>query len=549
MLEQIKELWFEVYPKSTENKLNELIEYLKSEKQQFSEKELDSEWYKKAVIYSLYVDLYAGNFKGLTDKIDYLSDLGINTIWLLPVLDSPLMDQGFDIRDYYKIRKDLGNNEDFKLFLDKAHENGIRVIFDIAINHTSNEHPWFKSAKSSKDSPYRDYYIWNENTEKYKEARLLFKGMVNSNWEYNEETKDYYFHRFYPFQPDLNYKNPQVLIEMIKILVFWKKMGIDGFRMDAAPFLWKEEGSNCENLPQTHAILKIFRNSLDYLEKGTILVAEANLKPRDVVEYFGNGDECHAGYHFPLMPKFFLTLAEKNYMYVFEALKVENTPNIPESCRWFTFLRCHDELTLEFVTKEEREKMNKYYLKNRLWTFREGEGISGRLYELLDKDIRKVLLSFSLLFTTEGSPIIYYGDEIALENDYDFYNKMIEKTGFKDSRFLNRGPINWDEIEKNLKNKSSKEYIVFNTVKNMLKIRKENIEFFEQKGEVVPVKDKSIFVVKKRLKSRMLWAFHNLSEENKSIELKSEGFELFSKEKISKIKLKPYEYSWVIFEG
>ncbi|KLO23468.1 MULTISPECIES: alpha-amylase family glycosyl hydrolase [unclassified Marinitoga] len=548
MLKHIEKLWYDVYPKSTENKLNELIEYLKSEKQQFSEKELDYKWYKKAVIYSLYVDLYAGNFKGLTDKIDYLSDLGINTIWLLPVLDSPLMDQGFDIKDYYKIRKDLGSNEDFKLFLDKAHEKGIKVIFDIAINHTSNEHPWFKSAKSSKNSPYRDYYIWNENTDKYKEARLLFKGMVNSNWEYNEETKDYYFHRFYPFQPDLNYKNPQVLIEMIKILVFWKKMGIDGFRMDAAPFLWKEEESNCENLPQTHTILKIFRNSLDYLEKGTILVAEANLKPRDVVEYFGNGDECHAGYHFPLMPKIFLTLAEKNYMHVFEALKVENTPNIPESCRWFTFLRCHDELTLEFVTKEEREKMNKYYLKNRLWTFREGEGISGRLYELLDKDIRKVLLSFSILFTTEGSPIIYYGDEIALENDYDFYNKMVEKTGFKDSRFLNRGPINWDEIEKKLKNKSSKEYIVFNTVKNMLKIRKENIEFFEQKGEVVPVKNKSIFVVKKKLKNRMLWAFHNLSEENKSIELKSEGFELFSKEKISKIKLKPYEYSWIIFK-
>ncbi|KLO23416.1 trehalose synthase [Marinitoga sp. 1197] len=548
MLKHIEKLWYDVYPKSTENKLKELIEYLKSEKQLFSEKELDSEWYKKAVIYSLYVDLYAGDFKGLTDKIDYLSDLGINTIWLLPVLDSPLMDQGFDIKDYYKIRKDLGSNEDFKLFLDKAHEKEIRVIFDIAINHTSNEHPWFKSSRSSKNSPYRDYYIWNENTDKYKEARLLFKGMVNSNWEYNEETKDYYFHRFYPFQPDLNYKNPQVLIEMIKILVFWKKMGIDGFRMDAAPFLWKEEGSNCENLPQTHTILKIFRNSLDYLEKGTILVAEANLKPRDVVKYFGNGDECHAGYHFPLMPKIFLTLAEKNYMHVFEALKVENTPNIPESCRWFTFLRCHDELTLEFVTKEEREKMNKYYLKNRLWIFREGEGISGRLYELLDRDIRKVLLSFSILFTTEGSPIIYYGDEIALENDHDFYNKMVEKTGFKDSRFLNRGPINWDEIEKKLKNKSSKEYIVFNTVKNMLKIRKENIEFFEQKGEVVPVKDRNIFVVKKRLKNRMLLAFHNLSEENKSIELKNEGFELFSKEKILKIKLKPYEYSWIIFK-
>ncbi|WGS65224.1 alpha-amylase family glycosyl hydrolase [Marinitoga aeolica] len=547
MLEKLKELWIEVYSNTNEDKLNKLIDYIKREKEFFEDKETDKDWYKKAVIYSLYVDLYAGNFKNLTSKIEYLSELGINTIWLLPVLDSPLKDQGFDIRDYYKIREDLGTNKDFKRFLDKAHEKGIKVIFDIAINHTSDEHEWFKSAKSSKDSPYRDYYIWNKDTEKYKDARLLFKGMVDSNWEYNKETGDYYFHRFYPFQPDLNYKNPEVLIEMIKVLIFWKKMGVDGFRMDAAPFLWKAEGTNCENLPQTHKILKMFRLVLDYLQEGSILVAEANLKPKDVVQYFGNGDECHAGYHFPLMPKFFLTIAEKDYSHIYETLKEKNTPEIPASCKWFTFLRCHDELTLEFVTEEERKKMNQYYLKDPLWTFRKGEGISGRLYELMDKDIRKVLLSFSILFTTEGSPIIYYGDELALENDYEFYNTMTQKTGFKDSRFLNRGPINWDYVENKLKDKNSKEYKVYNEIKKMLKIRNENIEFFEAKGEIIPVKDKSLYVVKKRIKDKMLWAFHNLTNENKEINLKKEGLELFEDKKVQELKLKHYEYKWVLF--
>lgn len=548
MLERLKKLWYEVYSNTYEDKLNELIEYIKNEKEFFKEEKIDKDWYKKAVIYSLYVDLYAENFKKLSSKIEYLSELGVNTIWLLPVLDSPLKDQGFDIKDYYKIREELGTNEDFKYFLDKAHEKNIKVIFDIAINHTSDEHEWFKSAKNSKDSPYRDYYIWSENTEKYKDARLLFKGMVDSNWEYNEKTGDYYFHRFYPFQPDLNYKNPQVLIEMIKVLVFWKKMGVDGFRMDAAPFLWKEEGTNCENLPQTHTILKIFRLSLDYLQEGSILIAEANLRPKDVVKYFGNGDECHAGYHFPLMPKFFLAIAEKDYTHIYNALKIENTPEIPENCRWFTFLRCHDELTLEFVTEEERKKMNQYYLKEPLWTFREGEGIAGRLYELLDKDIKRLLLSFSMLFTTEGSPIIYYGDEIALENDYDFYNKMIEKTGFKDSRFLNRGPINWEDINKKLDDENTKEYKVYSKIKEMLRVRKDNIEFFEQKGEVIPMKDKAIYVVKKRYENKMLWAFHNLTNEIKELNLKKEGLELFENRKVNELKLRPYEYTWIIFE-
>ncbi|WP_240739471.1 alpha-amylase family glycosyl hydrolase [Marinitoga lauensis] len=548
MLDKIKVLYREIYKNSQTEVLEKIIDFLKNEKRFFIDKNVDKYWYKKAVIYSLYVDLYAGDFRKLSSKIEYLYDLGVNAIWLLPVLDSPLMDQGFDIKNYYKIREDLGTNEDFKYFLDKAHEKGIKVIFDIAINHTSSEHEWFQSAKSSKNSPYRDYYIWNETTEKYKEARLLFKGMVNSNWEYNEETGDYYFHRFYPFQPDLNYKNPEVLFEMLKVLVFWKKMGIDGFRMDAAPFLWKEDGTNCENLPQTHNILKIFRHSLDYLQEGSILVAEANLRPKDVVKYFGNGDECHAGYHFPIMPKFFLTIAEKDYSHIYEALKEKNTPDIPDNCSWFTFLRCHDELTLEFVTEEERKKMNQYYLRESLWTFREGEGISGRLYELMNKDIRKVLLSFSMLFSTEGSPIIYYGDEVAMDNDYEFYNMMTEKTGFKDSRFLNRGPMDWDKIEKELKDKNSKEYRTFNAVKSMLKIRKENIELFEQKGEIIPVKDKSLYIVKKKYGNKMLWAFHNLADERKNIKLKKEGVDLFKNSKSQELELRPYEYKWIVFE-
>ncbi|MFW5799351.1 MAG: alpha-amylase family glycosyl hydrolase, partial [Spirochaetota bacterium] len=424
MKDKLRRLWNDLYKGKYEDKFVKLMNILDKDTGKIDYLPEDPHWYKKGAIYSMYVDMFANNFDETINKLDYLKELGITAIWLLPILESPLNDQGFDISDYYKVREDLGGNEAFSHFIEAAHKRKIKIIFDIAINHSSCEHKWFKSAKSSKNSEYRDYYIWNEDTEKYKEARLLFKGIINSNWTYNKETDDYYFHRFYPIQPDLNYKNPDVLIEMIKALAFWKLFGVDGFRLDAAPFLWKEENTKCENLWETHLILKLFRASLDYIGAGTLLIAEANLMPEYLIEYYGKDDECQASYHFPLMPNFYLAIAES------EPKHIINTPfpDIPDNCQWLTFLRCHDEVTLEFTPIEDREKMIKYYLRDNLWVFREQEGISGRLYDLIDKDYRKVLLAYSPLFSMEGTPIIYYGDEIGMENDINFYNFMIHKT-------------------------------------------------------------------------------------------------------------------------
>ncbi len=430
-MERLKKIWFEIYSETSENEecFNNLIGFLNDSKKELKVNEIEKDWYKNAVIYSLYVDLYAGDFSELKNKLSYLKGLGVNTLWLLPILDSPMGDQGFDISNYYKVRGDLGTNEDFFEFIEEAHKNDIKVLFDMAVNHTSNEHEWFLDAKKGKDSKYRDYYIWNDDQEKYKGARLLFKGMVNSNWEYNKETNDYYFHRFYEFQPDLNYKNPKVLFEMMQRVVFWKSKGVDGLRLDAIPFIWKEEGTDCENLEKTHKIIKLIRAAVDYIQPGTLLIAEANMKPKDVVQYFGEGDECQAAYHFPLMPKFYLGLAEGNYEYITDVLSKEVTPNIPNEAQWLSFLRCHDELTLEFVTEEERKKMNHYYLKDEKYSFREGEGISGRIYNLMDGEVDRILLINSLMLTTKGASIIYYGDEVGMENDEEFFQEMTKKKG------------------------------------------------------------------------------------------------------------------------
>ncbi|MGM0509024.1 MAG: alpha-amylase family glycosyl hydrolase [Fusobacteriota bacterium] len=547
-MKNIEDLWSEIYDngEKSENTLKKIKQFVKETKNEQKEITIEKDWYKSAVIYSLYVDLYAGDFKGLKERLSYLQNLGVNTLWLLPILSSPMNDQGFDISNYYKVREDLGTNEDFFEFIEEAHKKGIKVLFDMALNHTSDQHKWFQEAKKDKGSKYRDYYIWNEDQEKYKEARLLFKGMINSNWEYNKETDDYYFHRFYGFQPDLNYKNPEVLYEIIKRVVFWKSKGVDGLRLDAIPFIWKEEGTNCENLPKTHKIIKLIRAVVDYIQPGTLLLAEANMKPKDVVDYFGNGDECQAAYHFPLMPKFYLALAEGDSTYIKEVLSNKVTPDIPENAQWLSFLRCHDELTLEFVTPEEREKMNKYYLKDEKYSFREGEGISGRLYNLLDGDIQKIHLINSLMLTTIGSSIIYYGDEVGMENNHEFYEKMTKKTGYKDSRFYNRGEMNWEKVKKALNDKESEENEIFEGLKEMIKAKVDYKEFFKKDPEYLDVEDKELFVVKRELDGKELIIFHNLSKNLKEIKFDTVYNILEEKDVKDKLVLMPNEYVWLL---
>ena len=412
------------------------------------------DWYKDAVVYSLYVDLFNENIQGLIEKLDYLDTLGINCIWLLPILESPMKDAGFDISNYTKIRDSLtgGDEQVFDQFLLEAHKKGMRVIFDIALNHCSVEHPWFQEAVADKNSPKRDYFIWSDSKEKYKEARIIFKGLCTSNWEWEEHASQYYFHRFFAIQPDLNYRNPKVLLEMTKALVNWKLRGLDGFRADAIPYIWKEEGTNCENLPKTHTVVKFFRAALDFIEADTLLLAEACQPPKKVVEYFGEGDECNAAYHFPVMPRIYRSLAEESDEAVKMALSPDFTPHdIPDNCQWMMFLRCHDELTLEMVTPEERKTVFDFYVKDPLWNFREGEGISARLATLFEENPDRIKLAYSIMFSLLGTPIIFYGDEFAKTNDMAFYREQLELTKIKDSRYLVRGRINWDEVEKKLK--------------------------------------------------------------------------------------------------
>jgi maltose alpha-D-glucosyltransferase/alpha-amylase len=459
LLEQLwNELYLDLYNKDSLDTfgLQQFLDFLKQAKQTytpfFNEPSLD--WYKDAVVYSLYVDLFNKNIQGLIEKLDYLETLGITCLWLLPILESPMKDAGFDISDYTKIRDSLtGGDEDvFDDFLLEAHKRGMRVIFDIALNHCSIEHPWFQEAISDKNSSKRDYFIWSDSQDKYKEARIIFKGLCTSNWEWESNTEQYYFHRFFAIQPDLNYRNPRVLLEMTKVLVNWKLRGLDGFRADAIPYIWKEEGTNCENLPKTHTVVKFFRAALDFIEEDTLLLAEACQPPKKVVEYFGDGDECNAAYHFPVMPRIYRSLAEQSNEAVQMALSPDFTPqDIPDNCQWMMFLRCHDELTLEMVTPEERKTVFDFYVKDPLWNFREGEGISARLATLFEENPKRIKLAYSIMFSLLGTPIVFYGDEFAKTNDMNFYTEQVELTKIKDSRYLVRGRINWDEVEDKLK--------------------------------------------------------------------------------------------------
>lgn len=326
----------------------------------------ETEWFRTAVFYEVLVRSFKdsngdgiGDFKGLTDKLDYLQWLGVDCLWLPPFYDSPLHDGGYDIRDYRWIREELGTIEDFKVFLDAAHDRGLRVIIDFVMNHTSDSHPWFQSSHADPDGPYGNYYIWSDTDEAYSDARIIFCDTEDSNWSWDSQRKQFYWHRFFHHQPDLNFEEPRVMEEMLDAVRFWMDLGIDGFRLDAVPYLIEAEGTNCENLPGTHKILKQLRAMVDEEYPGRILLCEANQWPDDVVEYFGNGDECQMAFHFPVMPRLYMGLRRGSRECISEILA--HTPQIPDGCQWGTFLRNHDELTLEMVTEEDRHYMWEEY--------------------------------------------------------------------------------------------------------------------------------------------------------------------------------------------
>ena len=474
-------IWEELYPGNKTGQLDQFTGMLDEFLAKASLPALEQQWYKDAVVYSLYVDLFNKDFKGLTERLDYLQDLGVNCLWLLPILDSPMRDAGFDISDYRKIRKDLsglGENATdeeidrlFTSFLNEAHQRGLKVIFDIATNHISDQHFWFREARKSKDNPYRDFFIWSKTGKEYADARIIFYGIEESNWK--KEGDEYYFHRFFDFQPDLNYRNPAVLVEMSKNLLFWLERGVDGFRADAIPYIWKEEGTACENHPKTHLVVKFFRAVIDLVRPNTLLLAEACQKPHEVVKYFGEGDECNAGYHFPLMPQIFKSIAMGSKKPVAETLSLEVTPEIPFGAQWFTFLRCHDELSLElvYVSEEDRKYIHDHYCRKPEWDFRLGQGISARLSELMERDPARIALIYSVMLTLPGTPVIYYGDEFGKLNDEAYYQEMKIAVGKDDTRFLVRGKIDWTEVDKALATGNSYESDVFSRVRTMLHVR------------------------------------------------------------------------------
>jgi maltose alpha-D-glucosyltransferase/alpha-amylase len=402
----------------------------------------DPLWYKDAVFYELHVKAYAdstgdgvGDFAGLLTRLDHLVDLGVDCVWLLPMYPSPLHDDGYDISDYYSIHPDYGTLDDFRAFLDAAHTRGLRVLTELVINHTSDQHPWFEESRRGPDSPKRDWYVWSDDDTRYAGVRIIFVDTERSNWAWDPVSKSYYWHRFFSHQPDLNYDNPAVREEMWNVMKFWLDLGVDGFRVDAVPYLIERDGTSCENLPETHEVLKFLRRRLDEHYPDRVLLAEANMWPEDVRPYFADGDECHMAFHFPIMPRMFMSVRLEDRKPLMEIL--ERTPAIPEACQWGVFLRNHDELTLEMVTEAERDYMYDEFARDRV--ARLNLGIRRRLSPLLEGDRRQIELMNGLLMSLPGSPILYYGDEIGMGDNVQLRDRNGVRTPMQWTRDANAG--------------------------------------------------------------------------------------------------------------
>jgi maltose alpha-D-glucosyltransferase/alpha-amylase len=402
----------------------------------------DPLWYKDAVFYQLHVKSFAdsnadgiGDFPGLTSKLDHLASLGVDCLWLQPMYPSPFKDDGYDISDYTSIYPGYGTRQDFETFLSHAHARGLRVIIELVLNHTSDQHVWFQEARSSVDNPRRDWYVWSDTDDRYRGVRIIFIDTELSNWAWDPVSKTYYWHRFFSHQPDLNYDNPAVREEIWKAMKFWLDLGVDGFRVDAVPYLVEREGTSCENLPETHAVLKELRARLDAHFTGKVLLAEANMWPEDVRPYFGAGDEFHMSFHFPIMPRMFMAVRLEDRKPLIDI--IERTPAIPDSCQWGIFLRNHDELTLEMVTEIERQYMWDEYAKDP--RARINLGIRRRLAPLVDGDRRRIELMSGLLMSLPGSPILYYGDEIGMGDNVYLGDRNGVRTPMQWNGGLNAG--------------------------------------------------------------------------------------------------------------
>jgi maltose alpha-D-glucosyltransferase/alpha-amylase len=532
------------------------------------------DWYLNAVFYELYLRAFTdsdgdgyGDLDGLRTRLDYLQWLGIDCIWIPPIYPSPLRDDGYDISSFYGIDPMYGLMENLMMTLDEVHRRGMRLIMDLVLNHTSDQHPWFREARRSKDSPLRDYFVWSDTDDKYRDARIIFIDTEKSNWAYDEVTGQYYWHRFFSHQPDLNYDNDKVQEEMLSITRFWLDIGIDGFRVDAVPYLFEREESNCENLTETHGFLKKLRRVVDEEYPGRLLLAEANQWPHDVVHYFGDlnkpsGDEFQMCFHFPVMPRLYMALAQNDRRSVVDILS--RTPDIPDRCQWATFLRNHDELTLEMVTEEERDFMWNFYAtepRERL-----NLGIRRRLAPLMENDRRRIELMYSMLFTLPGAPVLYYGDEIGMGDNLELPDRNgvrtpmqwndRENAGFSDARLENlyAPPVTGPEFgysTVNVLNQNITPDSLLNTVRGMILTRKGLSVLGKGKLEWIETLPKQALCFWRLNDEQRFLALHNLSEDPITVPL-PEG-EVFddplsrSSEVITgSLTLESYGFRWLL---
>ncbi|MBF0502084.1 MAG: maltose alpha-D-glucosyltransferase [Candidatus Riflebacteria bacterium] len=526
----------------------------------------DPLWFKDAIIYELHVKTFFdsntdgyGDFNGLTMKLDYLADLGITALWLLPFYPSPFRDDGYDISDYVEINSSVGTMSDFKSFLDAAHKRGIRIITELVINHTSDQHPWFQKARTAPaHSPERDFYVWSDTDKKYPETRIIFRDTETSNWAWDPIAKAYYWHRFFSHQPDLNFNNPEVVQAVLKIMRFWLDLGVDGLRLDAIPYLCVREGTSNENLPETHAVIKFLRAELDKNYQNRIFLAEANQWPEDVSHYFGNGDECHMAYHFPLMPRMFMALAMEDRYTVVEIL--EQTPDIPANCQWAVFLRNHDELTLEMVSDRERDYMYGAFASDR--RARLNLGIRRRLSPLMENDRRRIELMNSMLFSMPGTPVTYYGDEIGMGDNLYLGDRNGVRTPMQWSPDRNAGFSTADpeslylppimdpvygyqsiNVEAQLRNSNS----LLNWMKRIIGIRKRFQAFGRGTLSFIKPDNRKILVYIRAYSKEKILCVVNLSRFAQAVRLNLSGFkglvpvELFGRASFPTIDEQPYQ--------
>lgn len=541
----------------------------------------ESHWYKDAIIYELHIKAFAdsnqdgiGDFRGLLTKLDYLQELGVTTIWLLPFYPSPLRDDGYDIADYYSINAAYGNIDDFKEFLTQAHRRGLKVITELVLNHTSDKHPWFQRArKSPPGSDYRNYYVWSDDPNKYPDVRIIFQDFETSNWTWDPEAGQYFWHRFFSHQPDLNYDNPSVQAEVLKIIDYWCSMGVDGFRLDAIPYLFERDHTNGENLPETHAFLKYVRRHVDTFFPNTILLAEANMWPEDSASYFGNGDECHMNYHFPLMPRIYMSLQMEDRHPVIDIF--DQTPEIPQACQWAIFLRNHDELTLEMVTDEERDYMYRVYVKDP--KARINLGIRHRLAPLMNNDRKKIELLNYLLFSLPGTPVIYYGDEIGMGDNFylgdrDGVRTPMQWTPGRNAGFSEANPhrlylpliqdidYHYESINVEIQNRNPSSLLWW--IKRVIAKRKQYKAFGWGDTKFIGCDNAKIFAFTRSYQDETMLVVANLSRHAQPALLELEAFagqtpiEVFSKNKFPSVSaenryflsLSAYECMWFLMK-